>query len=77
MYNRTAQVFVAVLYCVLSAGVIFGYAALKPILIEEGVYRNRCTNEELENGERLCYNQDLRFVNFQLLHFLEYKTHYV
>ncbi|EGC45895.1 MFS transporter [Histoplasma capsulatum var. duboisii H88] len=62
-WKRVAQVFVAVLYCVLSAGVIFGYAALKPILIEEGVYRNRCTKEEFENEERLCYNQDLR-LNF-------------
>ncbi|OJD23830.1 hypothetical protein ACJ73_04814 [Blastomyces percursus] len=34
--KRVAQVCVAVMYCVLSAGVIFGYAALKPILIEEG-----------------------------------------
>ncbi|EQL30814.1 hypothetical protein RJZ56_007217 [Blastomyces dermatitidis] len=61
--KRVAQVFVAVVYCVLSAGVIFGYAALKPILMEEGVYRNRCTEKEIERGERLCYNQDLR-LNF-------------
>ncbi|PGH06302.1 hypothetical protein GX51_02499 [Blastomyces parvus] len=61
--KRVAQVCVAVVYCVLSAGIIFGYAALKPILIEEGVYRNRCTEEEVERGEKLCYNQDLR-LNF-------------
>ncbi|OAX84528.1 hypothetical protein ACJ72_01097 [Emergomyces africanus] len=62
-WKRIAQVCVAVVYCVLSAGVVFGYAALKPLLIEEGVYRDRCTKEEIERGERLCYNQDLR-LNF-------------
>ncbi|KGQ01028.1 hypothetical protein PAAG_12279 [Paracoccidioides lutzii Pb01] len=62
-WKRIAQVTVAVLNCLLSAGVIFGYAALKPILVEEGVYRNRCSKEELDRGESLCYNQDLR-LNF-------------
>ncbi|KKZ61246.1 hypothetical protein EMCG_04118 [[Emmonsia] crescens] len=62
-WKRVTQVCVAVVYCVLSAGVVFGYAALKPILIEEGVYRNLCTKDEIERGERLCYNQDLR-LNF-------------
>ncbi|PGH11167.1 hypothetical protein AJ79_05009 [Helicocarpus griseus UAMH5409] len=62
-WKRIAQVSVAVIYCILSAGVVFGYAALKPILIDEGVYRNLCTKEELDRGETLCYNQDLR-LNF-------------
>ncbi|OJD16046.1 hypothetical protein AJ78_03759 [Emergomyces pasteurianus Ep9510] len=35
-WKRVVQVCVAVVYCVLSAGVVFGYAALKPLLIEEG-----------------------------------------
>ncbi|KAK2787744.1 hypothetical protein FQN51_003083 [Onygenales sp. PD_10] len=58
--KRIAQVCAAVAYCVLSAGVTFGFAALKPVLIEEGVYRDRCTQDETERGELLCYNQDLR-----------------
>ncbi|KAK2757122.1 hypothetical protein FQN53_008510, partial [Emmonsiellopsis sp. PD_33] len=58
--KRIAQVCAAVAYCVLSAGVTFGFAALKPVLIEEGVYRDRCTKDETERGELLCYNQDLR-----------------
>lgn len=48
-------------YCLLSAGVIFGYAALKPILIKEGVYRDRCTADEVEDGVDVCYGQEIRY----------------
>lgn len=47
----------------LAAGIIFGYAALKPVLIREGVYRKYCTQEELEKGVRVCYEQEIR-LNF-------------
>jgi Sec-independent protein secretion pathway component TatC len=57
------QVAVAVIYCLFAAGIVFGYAALKPVLIKEGVYRNKCTEEELENGVRVCYEQEIR-LNF-------------
>ncbi|KAK8240796.1 major facilitator superfamily domain-containing protein [Phyllosticta capitalensis] len=43
--------------------VVFGYAALKPVLIEEGVYRDRCSQAELEDGVHVCYEQELR-LNF-------------
>ena len=54
------QVAAAILYCLLAAGVVFGYAALKPVLIEEGVYRDRCSQAELEDGVHVCYEQELR-----------------
>ncbi|KAI9841774.1 MAG: hypothetical protein M1838_003419 [Thelocarpon superellum] len=57
--KRVLQVLVAVIYCLLAAGVIFGYAALKPVLIHEGVYRDRCTPEERDRGVRVCYRQEL------------------
>lgn len=55
------QVSAAVVYCLLAAGVVFGYAALKPVLIEQGVYRDRCTEHELKEGVRVCYEQEIRY----------------
>ena len=46
--------------CILASGVVFGFAALKVILVEEGVYRESCTEDEIKRGERLCYVQDQR-----------------
>ncbi|KAL9115968.1 MAG: hypothetical protein Q9227_000336 [Pyrenula ochraceoflavens] len=43
--------------------VVFGYAAIKPVLIEEGVYRDQCTLEEIRDGELPCYGQEIR-LNF-------------
>jgi len=53
------QVLIAVIYCLFAAGIVFGYAALKPILIREHVYRNLCTKDELERGVRTCYDQEI------------------
>lgn len=58
--KRILQVLVAVIYCLLAAGVVFGFAAIKPVLIEQGVYRDRCTKEELRDGVWVCYEQELR-----------------
>lgn len=58
--RRIAQVGFAVVYCLLAAGVVFGYAAIKPVLIEQGVYRDRCSKQELEDGVWVCYEQELR-----------------
>jgi hypothetical protein len=54
------QVGLAVVYCLLAAGVVFGYAAIKPVLIGEGVYRNLCTADELKRRVDVCYAQELR-----------------
>lgn len=55
--RRLLQVATAVLYCLLAAGVVFGYAALKPVLVAEGVYREYCTPKEIEKGYKVCYQQ--------------------
>lgn len=60
--RRVAQVCFTVLSCWLASGLLFGFAALKPVLIDQGVYREFCTREELEDGVELCYKQDLRYV---------------
>ncbi|RPB03063.1 MFS general substrate transporter [Choiromyces venosus 120613-1] len=61
--KRLLQVGLAVVYCLFAAGVVFGYAALKPIMIKEGIYRDKCTEEEIEKGSRVCYEQEIR-LNF-------------
>jgi hypothetical protein len=55
-----AQVCTAVVYCFLAAGVVFGFAAIKPVLIRENVYRNLCTKSELEAGVDVCDRQEIR-----------------
>lgn len=58
---RYAQVACACIWCLFSAGIIFGFAALKPILISEGVYHELC---DPKDGDRLlCTAQDLK-LNF-------------
>jgi hypothetical protein len=52
---------VGVLSCALASGIVFGFAALKSVLIEEEVYRESCTKEELVDNARVCYMQDLRY----------------
>jgi len=61
--KRLLQVGLAVVYCLFAAGVVFGYAALKPVMIKEGIYRDKCTEEEIEKGLRVCYEQEIR-LNF-------------
>ncbi|KAJ6185177.1 hypothetical protein N7519_006478 [Penicillium mononematosum] len=58
--RRVAQICTAVVYCFLAAGVVFGFAALKPILIREKVYRNLCSEAELEKAVNVCYGQEIR-----------------
>ena len=61
-----AQVTVGVASCVLSSGIVFGFAALKSVLLEDGVYRDSCTKEELSEHVRICYVQDLRYCVLEL-----------
>ncbi|KAF2404082.1 MFS general substrate transporter [Trichodelitschia bisporula] len=63
LMRNLAQVTIAVIYCLLGAGVVFGYAAIKPVLIREGVYRWYCTPDEVEKNVRVCYEQEVR-LNF-------------
>ncbi|KAL8856276.1 MAG: hypothetical protein Q9178_007113 [Gyalolechia marmorata] len=50
------QVATAVVYCLFAAGVVFGYAALKPILVREGVYGKYCP----DSAGTTCYEQEIR-----------------
>ena len=56
----TAQILVGVISCVTASGIVFGFDALKTILVADGVYRDLCTDDELRKGVRLCYMQDQR-----------------
>lgn len=63
-----AQIICATVWCLLSAGIIFGFAALKPILIQEGVYSEYCdaVNPQLKYHTtplQPCIEQDLK-LNF-------------
>lgn len=58
--KRCIQVGLAIIYCLFAAGIVFGYAAIKPVLIDEGVYHNLCTKDELEAGTNPCYGQEIR-----------------
>ncbi|KAJ5389079.1 Protein FMP42 [Penicillium cataractarum] len=58
--RRIVQVCLAVIYCFLAAGVVFGFAALKPVLIKEHVYRNLCSREELDNEVAVCNGQEIK-----------------
>ncbi|KAL2824802.1 major facilitator superfamily domain-containing protein [Aspergillus cavernicola] len=53
--KRILQVSVAVIYCFFAAGMVFGFAAIKPVFIREGVYGDSCSGEE-----SACYGQELR-----------------
>ncbi|OJJ50621.1 hypothetical protein ASPZODRAFT_148097 [Penicilliopsis zonata CBS 506.65] len=57
---RCTQVFVTVAACWLASGIVFGFAALKPVLVAEGVYRELCTEEEVHLEVEVCSEQDLR-----------------
>ncbi|ETI19962.1 hypothetical protein G647_08977 [Cladophialophora carrionii CBS 160.54] len=58
--RRIAQVVVAIIYCLFAAGIVFGYAAIKPVLIDEGVFKGLCTAEEVEKQISPCYQQEIR-----------------
>ncbi|KAI5364974.1 Putative major facilitator superfamily, MFS transporter superfamily [Septoria linicola] len=58
--QRFAQIVITIVSCWLASGIVFGFAALKPVLVDQGVYREYCSAEELELGVEVCYEQDLR-----------------
>ncbi|KAG7810878.1 hypothetical protein KL921_002506 [Ogataea angusta] len=57
------QVGCALTWCLFAAGPIFGFAALKPILIDQGIYREYC-KKNIDTGENgMCAERDLK-LNF-------------
>ncbi|KAL8918685.1 MAG: hypothetical protein Q9208_007246 [Pyrenodesmia sp. 3 TL-2023] len=57
--RRIVQVAIAVVYCLFAAGIVFGYAALKPVLLEEDVYRDACPKLRTQ-ADNTCYEQEIR-----------------
>ncbi|SCZ91468.1 BZ3500_MvSof-1268-A1-R1_Chr1-2g01429 [Microbotryum saponariae] len=65
---RLTQIVFAIFFCLTCAGVIFGFAALKPVLIQEGVYADYCkpgerTTDPTTGEWLLCESQDIK-LNF-------------
>ncbi|EED14233.1 MFS transporter, putative [Talaromyces stipitatus ATCC 10500] len=58
--KRIAQVIATILACWVASGIVFGFAALKPVLLSEGVYEWLCDKDELENGVEVCFKQELQ-----------------
>lgn len=55
---------IGVISCVAASGIVFGFAALKSILLDEKVYRELCTKKELKDRVDVCYLQDLKYHSF-------------
>lgn len=47
--KRVLQICCSIAWCLVAAGPIFGFAALKPILISEGIYSERCDVGSVRN----------------------------
>ena len=58
--KRFIQVFLGTFTCLLAAGVMFGFAALKSVLVGQKVYRDLCTQDEADRDVAICYLQDQR-----------------
>lgn len=54
---KIAQILCASIWCLFSAGVVFGFAAFKAVLLREGVYSELCS---LEGSAEPCIQQDLK-----------------
>lgn len=55
VWKRLTQIVSAIFFCLTTTGVIFGYAALKPVLLAEGVYQEEC-----EDPTFRCVEQDAK-----------------
>ncbi|KAI2625509.1 amino acid transporter [Xylaria nigripes] len=61
--RRLAQVVFGATLCCLASGIVFGFAALKPVLIAEGVYSDLCdkTSDADKNPKTVpCPEQNMR-----------------
>ncbi|SGZ48860.1 CIC11C00000003002 [Sungouiella intermedia] len=61
--RKVLQISCSIVWCLLAAGPVFGFAALKPILISEGVYQHKCDVSTDSSAVYPCTNQDL-LLNF-------------
>ncbi|KAJ3494100.1 hypothetical protein NLG97_g4294 [Lecanicillium saksenae] len=62
--RRIVQVALAVSFCFLASGIVFGFASLKPILVFEGVYNEFCDESAEARRDRSltepCAEQEIR-----------------
>lgn len=56
---RVLQVALATVWCALAAGPIFGFAALKPVLVAQQVYSSYCHHQDVINGV-MCAKQEFK-----------------
>ncbi|KAL2018691.1 hypothetical protein VTK56DRAFT_465 [Thermocarpiscus australiensis] len=62
-WKRLLQVTASVIYCFFAAGVVFGYAAIKPVLKSEGAYRHVCSKPGgLPVSEDTCVEMHLNMM---------------
>lgn len=61
--RKVLQIVCSIAWCLLAAGPVFGFAALKPILISEGVYSDKCDVGSSSDISTPCTEQDL-LLNF-------------
>ncbi|CAE6470057.1 unnamed protein product [Rhizoctonia solani] len=59
---RLLQVLLVIVINLFSTGIIFGFAALKPVLIRKGVYSWLCSHDEIDSVGS-CNQQELRLNN--------------
>lgn len=64
LIRTVVQVAAAVVYCLFAAGVVFGYAALKPVLVHEGVYGKYCLEISVAAETTTCYEQEIRYASY-------------
>ncbi|KAI1190055.1 major facilitator superfamily domain-containing protein [Nemania serpens] len=46
-WKRILQIVCAVIYCLFAAGIVFGYAAIKPLLKKAGAYQHICDGSDI------------------------------
>lgn len=63
MVSPWVQISCAITWCLLSAGICFGFAAIKPVLVAEGVYADLCPVAGGGGPAAPCLEQDLQ-LNF-------------
>ncbi|SPN96967.1 related to MFS amino acid transporter [Cephalotrichum gorgonifer] len=62
-WKRLLQVGATVAYSLFAAGIVFGYAAIKPVLKSEGAYRDLCSSDATsEHDVDVCVEIRLNFM---------------
>lgn len=57
---KIAQILCASIWCLFAAGIVFGFAAFKVVLLNEGVYSELCHSDQSAQSAKPCVKQDLK-----------------